>query len=140
MMTAQQWNQQQSYNRHGLDMRPKTAERSSGAEITASDKKKLFMLVLIAGLLCITMVIVSAYVASMNYQNNKLKESNKALQSEVQTLQVKVKSASGIAAVADKATGKLGMVYPSGKKYVKLTTADKPSSDLASLLKKQAYN
>lgn len=121
-------------------MRPKTAERSSGAEITASDKKKLFMLVLIAGLLCITMVIVSAYVASMNYQNNKLKESNKALQSEVQTLQVKVKSASGIAAVADKATGKLGMVYPSGKKYVKLTTADKPSSDLASLLKKQAYN
>lgn len=121
-------------------MRPKTAERSSGTEITASDKKKLFMLVLIAGLLCITMVIVSAYVASMNYQNNKLKESNKALQSEVQTLQVKVKSASGIAAVADKATGKLGMVYPSGKKYVKLTTADKPSSDLASLLKKQAYN
>mgnify|MGYP001179532527 CR=1 FL=1 len=141
MMTAQQWNQQQrSYNRnYSIDVAPKTGSHRS-SDITAADKKRMIMLVLVIGLICIGMVISSAFVASVTYQNNQLKASNEALQSEVDTLQTKLDGATNTSTIAVKASKSLGMVYPSGKKYVQLTTADKPQDNFAGLLKKQAFD
>jgi len=133
MITAEQWYEQQTnYTKYGFDMKPRAAaqrpKNSSG--VTAADRKKLMFLVVVAGLICIGIIISSAYAASVAFTNNQLKEQNAALQSEVETLEIKIQSANNIRTIEEKATGELGIV---------LSGEEKTADDFGSLLKKQAF-
>lgn len=88
----------------------------------------------------IGVIIAGAYAASINYQNNQIRESNQALQSEVQSLHIDLESASNLANIEKRATKDLGMVYPDGDKLVVLSTAKKVDSNLAVKLKKKAFD
>ena len=82
------------------------------------------------GLICIVMVVVTAYSAELKVENNSLVSSNEAIQGEIDTLNIKIKSAKG----------KLGMVYPTDGECVYVTEDDRPSENFAMAIKEQAYN
>ncbi len=68
-----------------------------------------------------------------------LKE-NRALAGEIENLQVKVYSANNIEYVESKATGELGMVYPSESSKVYISNDDIPEEGFADMLREKAYN
>ncbi|MEE3362762.1 MAG: cell division protein FtsL [Anaerovoracaceae bacterium] len=146
MMTASEWNRQhKAYEEDGygydINVQPKhRSKEHTGVVLLARDKLFILRAILLIGIMCIGVVITSAFVASVTYQNNQLKAQNAALQSEVDTLQTQVDSATNLSTVASKASDKLGMVFPDGRSYVEITSADKTQDGFAASLKKQAFD
>lgn len=104
------------------------------------DKKRLLTGTVIIGFICIIMVVLAAYAAELRVENNTLITSNEALQGEIDTLSVKIKSANNIDHIENVATGKLGMVYPSEGECVYVSEDDAPEGNFAMVIKEQAYN
>lgn len=96
--------------------------------------------VVLIGLICIIMVVVTAYAAELRVENNALISENEAVQGEIDTLNVKIKSANNIEHIEKIATSKLGMVYPSEGECVYLKSSDAPEGNFAMVIKEQAYN
>ena len=104
------------------------------------DKKRILTGTVIIGLICIIIVVLAAYSAELRCENNELIASNEALQGEIDTLNVKIKSANNIEHIEKIATGKLGMVYPSEGECVYVGEDDAPKGNFAMAIKEQAYN
>lgn len=104
------------------------------------DKKRILTGTVIIGLICIIIVVLAAYSAELRCENNELIASNEALQGEIDTLNVKIKSANNIEHIEKIATGKLGMVYPSEGECVYVDEGDAPKGNFAMAIKEQAYN
>lgn len=144
MIAAEKWYEyQENYQKYGLDMKPKQPKRKPKQKkvmISSKDKARLLMLTVVAGVLCIGLIISTAYAASIKYSINQTIKANAALEAEIEMLNVKIYSTNNIEAIEKKATGELGMVYPKSKQIVHLSKKQTPSSDFAASLKKEAYN
>ncbi|MGI6737437.1 MAG: cell division protein FtsL [Anaerovoracaceae bacterium] len=142
MNTAQRtYRERDRRRRQGVRVRVRvrhTVPAGSFLRVTAQDQKNLIVLMLLVGLLCIGFIIAGAYAANLNYTNNQLRESNTALQGEVESLQIEIKSSSNIANIEKTARTRLGMVYPDGDALVVLSEADKPGSNFAANLRRSA--
>lgn len=103
-------------------------------------QRNIIALILIIGLICMLMVILTAYAAELRVDNNKLINSNNVLQGEIDTLNVRIKAANNIEHIENVAKNQLGMVYPENGQYVYITDSDSPMGDLALLIKSNAYN
>ena len=77
---------------------------------TGRDKARLLFLTMIAGFLCVLLVISTAYAAGVQYEINKIIKENNELQGEIENLNVKIKSAVSISTVEQRAQNELGMV------------------------------
>jgi cell division protein FtsB len=86
------------------------------------------------------MVVFTAYSAELRCENNALMNANEALQGEIDTLHVKIKSANNIDHIEKVATGKLGMVYPGEGECVYVSNEDAPEGNFAMIIKEQAYH
>ena len=104
------------------------------------EKKRILSGAVIIGLICIIMVVLAAYGAELRCENNELMAANEALQGEIDTLDVKIKSANNIDHIESVATKKLGMVYPSEGECVYVSNEDMPEGNFAMAIKEQAYN
>ena len=104
------------------------------------DKKRIILTILLVGMICIMMVVLTAFAAQIRHENNELETKNEALQGEVDTLSVKIKSANSIDHIEKVATKKLGMVHPSEDECVNLSDKDKPKKNFAAVIRKEAYN
>ena len=104
------------------------------------DKKRILTGTVLIGIICIIMVVVTAYSAELKCENNELLTSNDAIQGEIDTLNVKIKSANNIEHIEKVATEKLGMVYPSEGECVYVSEDDMPDENFAMVIRKQAYN
>lgn len=104
------------------------------------EKKKILSGAVIIGLICIIMVVLAAYGAELRCENNELMAANEALQGEIDTLDIKIKSANNIDHIESVATKKLGMVYPSEGECVYVSNEDMPEGNFAMAIKEQAYN
>ena len=62
----------------------------------SQDKKRILTGTVIVGLICIIIVVLTAYSAELRCENNELIDSNEALQGEIDTLNVEIKSANNI--------------------------------------------
>ena len=150
MIAAERWYEyQKNYQKYGLDMKPQTEreERSrrrrsaKKPSISAGEGKKAALsLVMIAGIAMIMLIIITAYSANLQYNINSMLKENRALAGEIENLQVKVYSANNIEYVESKATGELGMVYPSESSKVYITNDDIPEEGFADMLREKAYN
>lgn len=144
MIEAQKWYEyQENYQKYGFDMkprRPRRPKRKPKSTITAKDKMRLLALTVVTGVICIGLIITTAYAASIKYDTNQLIKENNALEAEIENLNVQIYSVNNIEAIEKKATNKLGMKYPSSKKIVYLTEDDMPDKGFAETLRKQAYN
>lgn len=106
----------------------------------ACNKRKIIFNVLAVGILCIIMVVLTAYSAELKCDNNGLISENEALQGEIDTLKIKIKSANNIEHIEAFASEKLGMVYPEHGECVYLDQESAPDANFAMSLKQQAYN
>ena len=150
MIAAERWYEyQKNYQKYGLDMKPqpereeRSRRRRSAKKpsISAGEGKKAALsLVMIAGIAMIMLIIITAYSANLQYNINSMLKENRALAGEIENLQVKVYSANNIEYVESKATGELGMVYPSESSKVYITNDDIPEEGFADMLRKKAYN
>lgn len=142
MITAEHWMEYQgNYSKYGFDMKPRTTTpRAPAAKRTVVDTRKVMILILTVGLICIGAIIASAYAASIAYDNNQLKNEITMLQGEVDGLNIKIESASNVQTIEKKAIHELGMVYPRADQYVEIAGQEAPGSDFASLLKEAAFN
>ena len=150
MIAAERWYEyQKNYQKYGLDMKPqpereeRSRRRRSAKKpaISAGEGKKAALsLVMIAGIAMIMLIIITAYSANMQYNINSMLKENRALAGEIENLQVKVYSANNIEYVESKATGELGMVYPSESSKVYITNDDIPEEGFADMLREKAYN
>lgn len=144
MMTAEKWMEyQKSYKRYGVDLAPqqvrlrKEKERSG---LSAQDKARILMLTILTGLLCVGVIIATAYAAQLQYDINTIISKNTEIEGEIQNLNVTLKKETNIAAIEEKAIGELGMVYPLPGQIVYLQGEQEAPKDFAMLLKDQAYN
>lgn len=146
MMAAEKWYEyQDSYKRYGLDMKPQTVKKEirskrSSAVINAKDKFRLLLLTAFVGVLCIGLILSTAYAASIQYHINTMIKENRVIQGEIENLNVKIESASNIQIVEAKASAELGMVYPVAEQLVFIGGSMETVKDFALVLKEQAYN
>lgn len=150
MIAAERWYEyQKNYQKYGLDMKPqpeqeeRSRRRRSAKKpaISAGEGKKAALsLVMITGIAMIMLIIITAYSANLQYNINSMLKENRALAGEIENLQVKVYSANNIEYVESKATGELGMVYPSESSKVYISNDDIPEEGFADMLREKAYN
>ena len=150
MIAAERWYEyQKNYQKYGLDMKPqpereeRSRRRRSAKKpsISAGEGKKAALsLVMIAGIAMIMLIIITAYSANLQYNINSMLKENRALAGEIENLQVKVYSANNIEYVESKATGELGLVYPSESSKVYISNDDIPEEGFADMLREKAYN
>jgi len=107
--------------------------------LNAKDKFRLLLVTAFIGVLCIGVILTTAYAASVKYHVNSMIKENAVIQGEIENLNVKIESASNIQIVESKAT-QLGMVYPTAEQLVFIDGTQAPVKDFAMTLKEQAYN
>lgn len=144
MIAAEKWYEyQDSYKRYGLDMKPEEKKHykpKSKSIVSAKDRFRLLLLTVIAGILCVGLIISTAYAAQLKYDINTIISENAVIEGEIQNLNVKIKQESNITTIEEKAMTELGMVYPTGNQVVYLEEEKEIAKDFAVLLKEQAYN
>ena len=144
MIAAEQWYQhQESYQKYGLDMKPRTERKKPQPKkrvFTEKDRVRVLALILAVGILCVGMIITTSFAAKIKYDTNKMLESNHLLESEIGNLNVALYAATSIETLEDKATKDLGMVYPKNKQVIYIDGDKVPEDGFAQTMKKQAYN
>ncbi len=112
----------QDRRRRDYEVRPHvTRQQRKKAEMTARDRSRILLALFVAGMLALGIIIAAAYGASVNYNNNKLRDSNAALKGEVEMLEIQIQSANNIAEIQERAEAELDMLYPSADQLVVLS-------------------
>ena len=104
-----------------------------------SQRRVLFNIVFI-GLICVFIVVLTAYATELRVDNNRLISNINTLQGEVDTLNVRIKQANNIEHIEQVAVQRLGMVYPDGDQCVYISQEEAPSGNLAMLIRENAYS
>ena len=146
MLAAEKWyTYQENYQKYGLDMRPTEKKRirthtEKDAVISVQDKLRLLILVVVLGALFVGVVAATAYGAKIQYNINTIQAQSDEIQGEIENLHVKIKSATNIQTIEEKAMA-MGMVYPKITEYVYINGGEEePVKDFALALMEQAYN
>lgn len=106
----------------------------------AKQNSKILACVLLVGVLCLSVVVMSAFAANLNRKNNELQKKNDYIQAEIDSLNTKINDASNINKIEKTATEKYGMVHSESQNCI--TVGDSKSSgktNLASAIKDEAY-
>lgn len=144
MMPAETWYKyQDDYKRYGLDMKPKKApavKHKKKSIMTPKDRIALMLLTFVAGLLCISVIITTAYGASIKYEINNIIRENAVITGEIENLTVQLNQANNLRAIEQRAINELGMVYPDPNEFIYVQAEETPIKDFALLLKEEAYN
>ena len=107
--------------------------------IRRSDKARIIIYMLFICAVLISFVWVTAYTAKVQYDINKLNRQIAETQTNIKTLEVKIKSASNITNVEERAR-ELGFVYPEFDQIQYLAADRRPMHDFALALMEAAYN
>ena len=119
-------------------------ERRSSSNINRSTRAKqnsrMLAIVIIAGIMCLMMVVMSAFAANLNQENNQLQKKNDYIQAEVDSLNTKINDASNINKIEKTATEKYGMVHSESQNCITIRDSKSSSkTNLASAIKDEAY-
>lgn len=106
----------------------------------AKGRGKALLFIAILGLICAAIVVLAAYAAELRIDNNKLIADNTLIQNEIDTLEIKIKSANNIEHIEAVATEQLGMIYADENGCRYLSEEDAPVGSLAMVIKENAYN
>ena len=107
--------------------------------LAKSEKRILYSIVLV-GLICVFIVVLTAYATELRVHNNNLISNINLLQGEIDTLNVRIKEANNIQHIERVAVQQLGMVYPDGDQCVYISQQEAPSGNLAMLIRENAYS
>ncbi|MCH4007267.1 MAG: cell division protein FtsL [Eubacterium sp.] len=103
------------------------------------EKKRAIIAMIVIGLMLIVLVVLTAFASEIRSENNTLITKNEALQGEVDTLSVKIKTSNSVDHIESVAKSKFGMVYPTSDQRIYITSKDKPGQNFAAVIREQAY-
>ena len=103
-------------------------------------QRKLIYSILLIGLICVFIVVLTAYATELRVTNNELISNIDVLQGEIDSLNVQIKQANNIERIEKVAIQQLGMVYPDGDQCVYISQEETPEGSLAMLIRENAYN
>ena len=76
MIAAEKWYEyQENYQKYGFDMKPKEPRKKVKKPkpgISAKDKMRLLALTVVVGVLCIGLIVTTAFAATIKYETNNL--------------------------------------------------------------------
>lgn len=146
MLAEKNYGYQRERRHYKTDVKLEKVERSeqvykknSSAVISSKDKLILLALTLFVGLLCVGLILTTAYAAKVKYNINNLTNENAVITGEIEALNVKIKTGTNLQTIEQKAISEIGMVYPTPDQFV-FVDGKKPAKDFALALKEQAYN
>ena len=144
MMPAEKWYEYQTnYKKYGFDMKPAkqpVEKPKAKSSVTPKDRLMMLALAMVAGIICVLLIINAAYAASVKYEINQYIKANEVLTGEIENLSVKINQANNLSAIEQVATTELGMVYPDPNEFIYIQPDQEPVKDFALLLKEEAYN
>lgn len=145
MIAAEKWHEYQcNYSKYGFDMKPcepkkyRDEKKDSIFLITKKDKAMLLLSTVMVGILCISMILLTAYSTSINYHLNEATQQNLAIQTEIENLSLEIEKVNNLATIEEKAFA-LGMTYPTTSQFVYMNDDTPEIKDFALLLKENAY-
>ena len=103
------------------------------------DRAEVIIYLLFICAILIAYVGVNAHTAKVQYDINMLNKQIAATQTDIKTLEVRIKSASNITNVEERAR-ELGFVYPEFDQIKYLAAEKEPMHDFALALMEAAYN
>lgn len=123
--------------RHG---KTQTARRKEEKMRNFKAEKKALISIVMIGMICVFIVVLSAYAAELRMGNNEIEKENELLRDEIDTLDIQIKAATGSEYIQSEASSKLGMVFPENGECIMLSRTADPLGDLAMLIKDNAYD
>ena len=102
--------------------------------------KRTLTVCVIIGIIAIIMVVLTAHAAEVRCDNNELIKQNNAIQGEVDTLDIKIKTANNVEHIEQVARDQLGMVSSDENTCIYLADREAPSGNLAMTIRENAYN
>lgn len=116
-----------------------TARRRTSAGLSSS-AIRLIRAIVVTVLVLFVLVSLSAYAATLQYENNSLQKENAYIQAEIDSLDNQIVEETKVTKIEKTATQKYGMVYPTSENCITISN-DKPTTDsLAATIKSEAYN
>ena len=97
-------------------------------------------LVLLAGLACLVLVLMSAYAANLRRLNDDLSSQNAYLQAEIDSLEIKIGNSTNVNKIESIATKELGMIHPTSDNCIAIGDEKTESTNLAATIKDEAYD
>ncbi|MEG1584521.1 MAG: cell division protein FtsL, partial [Anaerovorax sp.] len=120
------------------EVRESTTNATQGIGI--KEKIGILFLTVVVGIVCVSLILTTAYAAETKYQINAMIKENTAIEGEIENLNVKIQSGTSLDVIEKRATEELGMVSPSPDQFVFIAPTTKPVKDFALALKERAYN
>ncbi len=104
------------------------------------EKCKIISLIIVGGLLCIAIILSTAYSAAIKYKINTIQKENNLIIGEIENLTVKINNGKNIQLIEQRAQSELGMVYPMPDQFVYVSSDPEKLHDFAAVMKERAYN
>ena len=107
--------------------------------MTAPVLRALIIGTVALGILLIGIVVVNAQTADLQYSINQMRNENRAIQSEIDMLNMQISSNTGIEKLETFATDQIGMRYPQEGESILIYSGVSHDDSLADMIKAKAY-
>ncbi|MDR3243029.1 MAG: hypothetical protein LBT34_03785 [Clostridiales Family XIII bacterium] len=114
-------------------------ERQKRPGLSAGEKAIMVFFIALAGAVCVGVILVTAYAASIQHGINMAAERTADIRDEIAELNIRLKRDASVEIVEQRALYELGMVYPSDGQLVYLREAEPPVREFAQYIKENAY-
>ena len=114
-------------------------KRQTTQTLSPASLRAMISAVVIIGAILIGIVLVNAQAAKLQYSINQLKNENSIMETEINMMNVKIESSTGISQLEKYAVNELGMHYPQGNECIHLSSVKAPEEILAALIREKAY-
>ena len=115
------------------------APQTGGKRQTTQTLSPASLRAMISAVVIIGAVLVNAQAAKLQYSINQLKNENSIMETEINMMNVKIESSTGISQLEKYAVNELGMHYPQGNECIHLSSVKAPEESLAALIREKAY-
>lgn len=130
----------ESVSRVPITKKQTVQKKNPNRAITVKEKTAILMLTALVGLLCIGLILTTAYAAKVKYNINSLSNENAIITGEIEALNVEKQTGTNLQTIERRASMELGMIYPSSNQFVFLNGSAKPNNNFAMAMKEKAYN
>ncbi len=145
-MAAEQWCEyQKCYNKYGPGLKPdlprQERRRTTAEEVTVNlkDRARLLLLLVILGALGVGLIITAAYSTQVKLETNSIIAQTKAMQGEIDNLNLEIKKSGNISYIEEIAVNELGMVYPEFSQIAFIDVNGGDSPEFAAVLRQMAF-
>lgn len=113
-------------------------KQESASKAAQRDQRLAFATLIIAGLVFLGVILVSAYCTSIKYDISAMNKETLAIQEDIDQLKVKIEDGTNIGTIEKRALKELDMIYPTAEQFVYIDGAE-TKGDMAQVIKENAY-